>query len=685
MDDQGLRLVLVPETRELRAVLRIVPGTRVPDAEALDGLLQANGWTAQALDPPRVAAFFEACREALAAASASAPASASVPASAPATRSAPLARVAGGAGDEVDGPARVAAAAAAVAAARAAAAAASGLGEAGTPDDIALPADGGLQDGAGILQGAGIADGAGIAQAAAAPEAQGGQHAQDGSAAALADELASEAGFGGPGDLAGAAGQAGYAVVDEAIGAVHDGAFDLEVQADNMSVLAFLRPPVGGRPVTVDDVRAALAERGVVQGIDLAALDAALARGAADPVQVAGGTPPTAPQPTRFVSELDALRQQASQADDNARVDFRELGNLVLVNPGQVLMRRIPAVPGTAGTDVFGRPIEPAAVEDQPFASGLAGVAPDENDPNVLRAAIAGAPALVPCGVNVSPVVEVEAVDIATGNVNFDGTLRVRGDVKTGMQVKVTGDVVVGGTVEAARIEAGGSITITGGVIGAIEGGLSAGEDRQAHLACGGTVQARFINNAFISAGQDVQVEREIMQSEVLAGGSIQAGPPGSMQGSISGGRCRALHLIRAGTLGSAGGIPTFLQAGLNPHANAQKAAMEQDRRRLAEERHKLEQLLAFLKANPQKAALNNLGERTLRTHAKVLADLADLDAREAQLAAELEQTDGATIEAAKRLCSGVTLQIGHRSMEIIDELRLGGKAVLHEDKVVLR
>mgnify|MGYP000863172681 FL=1 len=171
----------------------------------------------------------------------------------------------------------------------------------------------------------------------------------------------------------------------------------------------------------------------------------------------------------------------------------------------------------------------------------------------------------------------------------------------------------------------------------------------------------------------------------VLAGGSILVGFPGMPQGLISGGQCRALRAIRARALGSAGGTPTFLQAGINPHANAQKAALEQRRQRLAEDKRKLEQLIAFLKAHPEKAKADGLGERTLRTYAKVQADIAEVEEAEARLAAELVQTEEAVIEGVKRIYSGVNLQIGNRRMEIIDDMNLGGKAVLVDDKIVMR
>ena len=127
---------------------------------------------------------------------------------------------------------------------------------------------------------------------------------------------------------------------------------------------------------------------------------------------------------------------QIENEDD--RVDLRDLGSLLLVNPGTALMRRTPAKPGKDGMDVLGKPIAADPVVDMPFAVDLSGVAADPNDPNRLLAVIAGSPRVLPNGVSVSPVVDVEAVDLHSGNVTFDGSLRVSGDIRTGMSVSYT-------------------------------------------------------------------------------------------------------------------------------------------------------------------------------------------------------------------------------------------------------
>ena len=54
-------------------------------------------------------------------------------------------------------------------------------------------------------------------------------------------------------------------------------------------------------------------------------------------------------------------------------------------------------------------------------------------------------------------------VGYATGNIDFAGSVVIRGDIENGFVVKAEGDVTVGGNVEGGSIYADGNITIRGG------------------------------------------------------------------------------------------------------------------------------------------------------------------------------------------------------------------------------
>ncbi|MCF7767088.1 DUF342 domain-containing protein [Achromobacter pulmonis] len=472
------------------------------------------------------------------------------------------------------------------------------------------------------------------------------------------------------------------------VGKLVDGSFDLEVDATCMSALVTLHPPKGGKPVSLAALRQAIADQGIIHGVLEQELAEAVERGGPQTVLIAQGTPPTRGTPTRFESLLDRLKPRAQELDDLAQIDYRDLGSLLLVTPGMPLMRRIPPLPGIDGRNVLGQPVLPEELPDTPFNAEMSGVEIDPEDPNLLRAAIAGSPKLIHQGAQVNPVVEVDAVDLSTGNINFQGSLQVRGDISATMEVRVTGDVVVNGTMEAALVEAGGNVTVKGGIIGMAEamsdasGGANAAA-RTAHIVCGGEVRARFITNAIISAGQNVEVEREIRQSSIAAGGSVNVGPPSAQQTAITGGQTRALQSVRAGTIGSPAGVPTLVQAGLDPHADIKRSALTRKRLKMNEEKAKLEQLLLFLQANPGRAA-GDVVDRARNTHTKLGRDLIELDEEEAQLIRDLQPLHTATIIAARRFCGGTRIQVGNRMQEFMED-QVGGKAGLEEGEIVIR
>lgn len=468
--------------------------------------------------------------------------------------------------------------------------------------------------------------------------------------------------------------------IDATIGALIDGAFELDITGDGLAVRLTLMPPEGGRRVTAEEIRRAAADRGVVAPIQSLALEAALAEGTCELRTIAAGVAPRRGEPARFVTLLEP--RKPAQADDEAtKVDLRDLGSLLLVSPGTPLMRRIPAVPGNDGVDVFGKPIAADPVEDPPFAEGLTGAAAAADDADLLVAVIAGSPVVGVHGISVSPVVQVESVDLHSGNVAFDGTLRVSGDIRTGMSVSVSGDVVVEGTIEAANVEAGGNVVVKGGIIGKAESGHKEGGISRASVRCKGAVKARFIENAVVEAGTEVTVDSGIRQSDVAAGERIVVGGPG-VQGSISGGRSRAMLAVRAAVLGSLAGTATSVQVGLNPYADAQRAALEGDRRRLLEEQNKVRQLVAFFARHPEKA-VGDLREKARATLFKLSRDLFELEGRLTELGQQMQPAADAVIDAARRIHGGVTLQIGSRVLKVMED-KPGGQIRLVDDRIAV-
>ncbi|MGE5623647.1 MAG: flagellar assembly protein A, partial [Methanocella sp.] len=119
---------------------------------------------------------------------------------------------------------------------------------------------------------------------------------------------------------------------------------------------------------TLEQVKALLDERGVTHGIDVAAIVDALDR---DGVTViARGDPPIPGENARVDCYFSFAEFEAREFDERDRVDHFEHRELVSVDTGAVLARKVPASPGVPGLTVRGAAIPAPPVRDIPLMAG---------------------------------------------------------------------------------------------------------------------------------------------------------------------------------------------------------------------------------------------------------------------------------------------------------------------------
>lgn len=360
-----------------------------------------------------------------------------------------------------------------------------------------------------------------------------------------------------------------------------DATVQVHISADDMHVDVCFTPPQGGKPISLDDAHNALKAAGVVFGVDEAALALACANGASVPVCVASGVPLQNGQDTAFQVLLPQTADRAPQLDANGLIDYREHSGIVVVRPGEALMRRTPPTLGAAGYTVRGQELLPRAGKDEPFVVDLPGTKLDDTDPNLLEAALLGQPVLVNQGMIVEPVLRVAAVNMETGNIRFDGTVHVEGDVLQGMRVVASGDIIVQGTVDGGLLEAGGDVCIAAGCIA------------QAQVQAGGAVSARFAENCRIQAGTVIALDDMALECELVSLNQILIGIKAPQRARLMGGTTSAMMLLRVPMLGSSKGGVTRVQVGVNPELELQVQALNL---RLEKEKNAEENLQKLIK-----------------------------------------------------------------------------------------
>ena len=228
---------------------------------------------------------------------------------------------------------------------------------------------------------------------------------------------------------------------------------------------------------TIQSLLEVLKDKGVVQGVDMAACEAAIQHPTPNPFVAARGEP-FIPGRDGEIQFLVPMERIVDLPPDVLQVDFRETVKLPDVKAGQVIAIKREPVPGTPGKSVSGAVLPPPKCKDPHFRAGKGVEIKSE------REGFQSAVALVsgcPLFAEESGVISVETIltckgdiDMASGNMRSSGSLNVLGQVCEGMKVECEGNQEIAGTVTGATLKAWGSITVRGNVF---KSNITAGKD----------------------------------------------------------------------------------------------------------------------------------------------------------------------------------------------------------------
>lgn len=337
-----------------------------------------------------------------------------------------------------------------------------------------------------------------------------------------------------------------------------DAVFMFELSDDKMSAKVTLVTAYGGENFGLDGIKKKLTAEGVVSGLDddvlhkLCSKAQFAAAGEAFSEVVARGKNAEPGIPSSFEYHVIPMQDRVlapNKREDGTR-DMHDLGEIPSVKPGDKLMSLIPAHAGAEGYSVLGEVLQSVVPEDECFEVGE-GTEVSDTDPNLLVASRAGVLLKIRNGVSVSEALMVKDVDLAVGNIDYDGNVMVKGNIKEGMLVKATGNVIVDGIVESATVMSGGDVIVKLGIIGQATEEIEFEDDLSAKVIAEGTVTARYAQYAFIQAKKDVQMAGQILHCIVRASGDVAAGGPTQRQGKLVGGIIKGSMSITAGILGS--------------------------------------------------------------------------------------------------------------------------------------
>jgi uncharacterized protein len=464
------------------------------------------------------------------------------------------------------------------------------------------------------------------------------------------------------------------------VGEALDGRFSIRLDDNLMAAFLSCTLPIGGAQVLRTSILEEARLKGVTAALDLEAIDHALADGGNN-IKIACGRPLVAGENGKFEALFPCMKEKNPHLDENGLADFRELGEIVTVQAGDKLMRIVAPTIGEAGETVTGKIVPVMPGQKVAFAAKLDGAIADSDDPDLLIAAISGCPVVLKDGVSVDQVYTVKDVDLRTGNISFSGTVHVSGDVHANMSVKASGDIYVDGTVENARLEAGGDIVVKGGIIGASELSANSNKKFQAAIKCDGSCTARFVQNAHISAESGIFIHDIAMLSVLTAGQQIIVGNENGRKGDIIGGIARAAMLVKARHVGSSAGLKTVVIAGADQNLRERTNAVVKEREALE---RKLAGVIKLLELNhlnpgliPAQTAMTAVATRDAHN-----AEIEILRVEEIECNRVISLADGAQVIVEKHVFGGAEIRIGQEHY-IATERREGGVFHISEDKLV--
>jgi len=265
-------------------------------------------------------------------------------------------------------------------------------------------------------------------------------------------------------------------------------------------------------------------------------------------------------------------------------------------------------------------------------------------------------------------------VDYSIGNLSMEGSLDIKGWVRSGFKVRASDEIKIGGGVEDAIVEAGANIHINGGIIGSAEGRVKAG----------GNITARFFESARAHADGDILVHDDILRSIVTTNGSIIVTKG---KGRIRGGSVEAAKGVEVNEIGSDAGIKTSVSVGTDSKTRKLLAEAKKQLEVFKRKRAKTDKVLArFVKKYKSKTLpteINHRLEKLVKFRREIVRKESMMVKYRQKLLQEISETETEPVEVKvnKVVYSGTTITISGHAYHVKEDIIGKAQFVLNEEQ----
>lgn len=401
--------------------------------------------------------------------------------------------------------------------------------------------------------------------------------------------------------------------------------------------------------ITLDELQAYLNAENIQYGINYQLLREISANPMkmTYPIKIAEGLPPRNGEDAYLVAEYHNEKKER-----NERINFRHVLDIPSVNKGQVIARVVPETYGIDGKAVTGKILVSRKGKPLNIRAGKNVIKLDQQ----FIASIDGQVSITTKMIAVNPVFEVMGdLDLQTGNVHFVGNVVIRGNVPTGYVIEAGGDIKIYGLVEGAHLKAKGNIMVSGGITGGYRG----------HVSAGGTIQASYLNQAEIQAGEDVIILSSLLHSKVAAGGTIHCSNAPIIGGQICSGKD-----IHAKEIGNHLYTKTELSIGYDPAIEQKETELIQESQKVSGNIKKLVQIEQILLENAKQKAQMNLQEKEVllkqrATKEQLVKQLKIIQKQLLEITDEKESRKNSTLYIYEKIHPNTVLHFGKHSRVI--------------------
>ncbi|MCP3899890.1 MAG: DUF342 domain-containing protein [Desulfobacteraceae bacterium] len=199
--------------------------------------------------------------------------------------------------------------------------------------------------------------------------------------------------------------------------------------------------------------------------------------------------------------------KEAGKVGIDGSIDYRERGTVPAVKVDDLIAEKIPSQKGESGLNVYDEIISPETPGEILLKTGP-GTRISE-DGLKIYAEVDGYPKKEISGeIVVNEVFAIEGdVDYKTGNINYDKSVYIEGSIKNGFKVNAI-DIVVD-EVDGGILHAKGDVIVRKGII-------------DGEIKATGKITASYILRSKVSCFGDIEVIKEISDSEVLSDGKCR-------------------------------------------------------------------------------------------------------------------------------------------------------------------